>query len=466
MHLLAAPNRLLRRMMSFGAPNMTIPRPAALRRATDPVVVGWAVRGLGVAALVFIVAWVARSEAAAGRDADAAALVAALTVLSMAWLVFLLPRRLDRRLQLTALVVVGICAATLNHLRPESPAFLVALLAMAGAAGRLPVGSAVGVLTVIAVAITVSEGAGATHTIPAGVSYTVAAAALFGVAAYVRALREAHRRSERIVVELRATRRAEAKAAALAERARLAREMHDILAHVLSALSLQLEATALLLEEEGASQRALQQVHRAQRLAHDGLDEAQQAIGALRGDRLPGPELLADLVDGFTQATGVAARLAVDGEPRPLAREAGLAVYRTTQEALTNIRKHAKTADDVTVALRWRPDGLSLTVEDRQPDGQGAADGAGPAGATGSGKGTPTDGSGPDGPTTADAGATGSEGGLATVGAGPAGPGPDGSTTGGGYGLAGMRERAELLGGELVAGGTAKGFEVRLWLPA
>ncbi|HEX6678339.1 MAG TPA: histidine kinase, partial [Actinomycetes bacterium] len=234
---------------------------------------------------------------------------------------------------------------------------------------------------------------------------------------YVRALREAHRRAERIVVELRATRRAEAKAAALAERARLAREMHDILAHVLSALSLQLEATALLLEEEGASERALRQVHRAQRLAHDGLDEAQQAIGALRGDRLPGPELLADLVEDFTQATGLTARLTFEGEPRPLAREAGLAVYRTTQEALTNIRKHAKTADDVTVALHWKPDGLSLTVEDHLADGQDATRAGG-------------------------------------------------SAASGGYGLTGMRERAALLGGELVAGRTAEGFEVRLWLPA
>jgi signal transduction histidine kinase len=409
---------------------MTIPRPASLRRATDPVVVGWVVRGLGVAALVFIVAWVARSESAAGRDADALALVAALIVLSVAWLVFLLPSHLDRRLQLAALVVVGLCAATLNHLRPVSPAFLAALLAMAGAAGRLPVGPAVGVMTVVAVAITVSEGAGATHTIPAGVSYTVAAAALFGVAAYVRALREAHSRAERIVVELRATRRAEARAAALAERARLAREMHDILAHVLSALSLQLEATALMLEEDGASPRALQQVHRAQRLAHDGLDEAQQAIGALRGDRMPGPELLADLVENFSQATGVAARLAVEGEPRALAREAGLAVYRTAQEALTNIRKHAKTAGEVAVALRWRQDGLSLTVQDRCA-----------------------------------AGGTGEPGGPAAGASGADGHGADGGGSGG-YGLTGMRERAELLGGELVAGGTADGFQVRLWLPA
>jgi hypothetical protein len=76
------------------------------------------------------------------------ALVAALIVLSAAWLVFLLPRHLDQRVQVAALVVVGTCAATVNHLRPVSPAFLAALLAMAGAAGRLPLGSAVGVLAV------------------------------------------------------------------------------------------------------------------------------------------------------------------------------------------------------------------------------------------------------------------------------------------------------------------------------
>jgi signal transduction histidine kinase len=427
-----------------GHQRMTITRPGSLRRATDPVVVGWVVRGLGVAALVSIVAWVARSESAARRDADALPLVVALAVMSVAWLVFLLPSRLDRRLQLTSLLVVGLCAATLNHLRPVSPAFLAALLAMAGAAARLPVGPAVGVMAVVAAAITVSEGAGATHTIPAGVSYTLAAAALFGVAAYVRALREAHRRAERIVVELRATRRAEARAAALAERARLAREMHDILAHVLSALSLQLEATALMLEEEGAPPRALQQVHRAQRLAHDGLHEAQQAIGALRGDRLPGPELLAELVDNFSQATGVAARLVVEGEPRPLAREAGLAVYRTAQEALTNVRKHAKGADEVAVVLRWQGNELSLTVQDRY-----AAEPGGPTGQAGEATraGAPAaDGQSPDRH-------------------GRDGQSPDGAGPGG-YGLTGMRERAELLGGELVAGGTADGFQVRLWLPA
>jgi signal transduction histidine kinase len=393
---------------------MSSARSGLLGRRADPGTAAWATRLLGLAALVLIVVWVGWSDSAVGGDAVRVA--AALAVLSVAWLAFLFSETLDPRLQIAALLVVGACAAILNHLRPASPAFLAALLAMAGAAVRLPVGWAITVMAATTVAITASEGIGATHTVPAGVSYTAAAAVLFGVATYVRTLREAHRRAERIVVELQATRRAEAKAAALGERARLAREMHDILAHVLSALSLQLEAMALLLEQEGASERALQQVQRVQRLARDGLDEAQRAIGALRGDQLPGPQLLPGLAEEFRAATGVQVRLEVEGEPRPLGQEAGLAVYRTAQEALTNIRKHARRAADVAVVVGWEAEGLTLTVENRDAGGR----------------------------------ATGAPNGQARA----------------GYGLTGMRERAELLGGELVAGATESGFRVRLWLPA
>src|SRR5919197_1478056 len=176
-----------------------------LRRAADPAAAVLAARALGVAALALVVVWVAASDSAVGGDAAIVAVV--LAVLGAAWLAFLLGVAADRRLQVATLVAVGMCAAVLNHLRPASPAFLAALLAMAGAAARLPVGWALGVLAVTAAAISLSEGVGATHTIPAGVSYTAAAAVLFGVATYVRTLREAHRRAARIVVELQATRR-------------------------------------------------------------------------------------------------------------------------------------------------------------------------------------------------------------------------------------------------------------------
>jgi hypothetical protein len=91
------------------------------------------------------------------------------------------------------------------------------------------------------------------------------------------------------------------------------------------------------------------------------------------------------------------------------------------------------------VALRWQQDGLSLTVQDRYAAGLAAAKASGGQNAEGPG---------------ADA-----------DGHGAPGWSPDGAGSGG-YGLTGMRERAELLGGELVAGGTADGFQVRLWLPA
>jgi hypothetical protein len=100
----------------------------------------WVTPALGVAALVLVVIWVAWSDSAVGADAQVAA---ALAVLSVAWLVFLLRPRLDRRLQITALVLVGTCAAVLNHYRPNSPAFLPGVPPLSRRVGYLaPAGEA------------------------------------------------------------------------------------------------------------------------------------------------------------------------------------------------------------------------------------------------------------------------------------------------------------------------------------
>jgi signal transduction histidine kinase len=125
---------------------------------------------------------------------------------------------------------------------------------------------------------------------------------------------------------------------------------------------------------------------------------------------MPGPDRLAALTAEFREQTGVETALALDGEPRELTSEARLAVYRTAQEALTNVRRHAD-AERVDVRLRYADDGTWLTVEDR------------------------------GGPATGE-----QEAGL-------------------GYGLTGMRERAELLGGRLAAMPTPQGFRVELFLP-
>ncbi len=215
--------------------------------------------------------------------------------------------------------------------------------------------------------------------------------------------------------ELEASREAEARAAAAAERGRLSREMHDVLAHSLSALALQLETTRLLARSRGVDEEVTQAIDRAHHLAASGLDEARRAIATERGDELPGPERIGALADAFAEQSGLPVALEVRGEPHALAPEARLAVYRTAQEALTNVRRHA-TAERVEVELNYLPDSTVLVVEDH------GIDGSPPPVAVG--------------------------------------------VSGGGYGLTGMRERAELLGGELLATPTSNGFRVELRLPA
>jgi signal transduction histidine kinase len=213
---------------------------------------------------------------------------------------------------------------------------------------------------------------------------------------------------------LQASRAAEAQAAAVAERGRLAREMHDVLAHSLSALALQLEATRLLARDRGVDDEITREIDRAHHLAASGLDEARRAIAAERGDELPGPERIGALADAFKEQSGLPVAVEVCGEPRELAPEARLAVYRTAQEALTNVRRHA-TAERVEVRLDYGPDSTVLVVEDH------ALFGSPPLRAL---------------------------------------------RLSGGYGLTGMRERAELLGGELLAAPTPSGFRIELRLPA
>jgi signal transduction histidine kinase len=240
---------------------------------------------------------------------------------------------------------------------------------------------------------------------------------VFVVAAATRSARAADARSRVLLAELEASRAAEEAAAALAERARLAREIHDILAHSLSGQVMSLEATKMLAERSGADPRVVVEIERAHRLAKSGLADTRRAIGALRGDALPGAELIPALVEEAQAAHGIRTTLTVEGQPRPVPAEAGLSLYRTTQEALTNTAKHAGRGASATVNLRWADDTVVLTVTDERRDAS---------------SGTPAN--LPDLPS-------------------------------GGYGLTGLRERAELAGGTLSAAPTATGFTVTLCLP-
>jgi signal transduction histidine kinase len=251
---------------------------------------------------------------------------------------------------------------------------------------------------------------------------------VFGIVPWFLAMRLLHYVADQRDA-LQASRAAEARAAAVAERGRLAREMHDVLAHSLSALALQLETTRLLARTRGVDDEVTQGIDRAHHLAASGLDEARRALASERGDELPGPDRIGALADAFKQQSGLPVAVEVAGDPRELPAEARLAVYRTAQEALTNVRRHA-TPERVDIKLDYRLDSTVLVVEDhaiRGSRGRGAKDVAGdPA---------------------------------------PGDPADVAHNGGAGYGLTGMRERAELLGGQLLAAPTPDGFRVELTLP-
>lgn len=199
------------------------------------------------------------------------------------------------------------------------------------------------------------------------------------------------------------------RAAALAERARIARDVHDVLAHSLAGLSLNLQGARLMLVRDGASAEAIEQVTRAQGLAAEGLAEARRAVATLREDSVPDARAMADLVTAYRLETGSEATFDIEGQSRELAPEAMAALYRALQEALTNTRKHAPTAP-INAVLRYEAARTVLTVDDH--------------------------------------------------------PGkPPARAVSGGYGLLGMRERAELIGGSLEVGPTDDGWRVQLVIP-
>jgi signal transduction histidine kinase len=326
---------------------------------------------------------------------------------------------------LAALIAVGLAGAVLAGLLPQTQAYLIGYLALAG----LGVRASLRRWAAIAGAVVVFAAMNTAYLLVADGSLTGLITQDIGLVfifAFVRATRlaeerarAAHRQAEILLAELRANQGVRAEAAALAERTRLAREIHDVLAHALSGLILALDTMELLAHQPDPGRatvhRMLEQVNRAQRIARDGLDDTRQAIAALRGDALPGPALLDRLVRDTATATGISGRLTVCGTERPLPPEIGLTLYRTAQEALTNTVRYAGRGAEAEIRLGYGDDTVDLVIEDH-----GAAD-------------------------------TGTR----TVG-----------LAGGGYGLTGMRERAELLGGSLTAGPTDTGFAVRLRLPA
>jgi signal transduction histidine kinase len=304
-----------------------------------------------------------------------------------------------------------ICASIVFALQPGGPGFLMMFPPLAAAAFRFPRRFAAGVALVGLVGLAFAATFGRARPIDAVILDELAVAGYFGVAVFAGRFISADEHSQFVIDQLQRTRAAEAETAALGERQRLAREMHDVLAHSLSGLVLNLESARLMARRGAGGQELEDVLNRSHSLAKTGLEEARRAIGMLRDDALPGPQRLAELSREFQADTGVPCHFVTRGEEGQLSSDCKLTLYRVTQEALTNIRKHA-CPDVVEVSLAYEPEGTRLAIEDFSSD--------------------------KDRP-------------------------PPGDGTG--YGLTGMRERSELLGGSLEAHKTEHGFRVEMWAP-
>ena len=199
----------------------------------------------------------------------------------------------------------------------------------------------------------------------------------------------------------------------LDERARIAREIHDVLAHSLGALGIQIQTAKAMLTDHGDVDRAVDALSTAQRIAADGLTETRRAVHALRVDSLPLSDELAGVVETHRQRYRVPVTFETSGTTRPLPPDASLAMLRAGQEALVNAAKHAP-GQQVAVRLDYTGASVRLSVVN-------GMNGAGP-------------------------------------------PGREPGVTGG-YGLTGMGERLRLLNGTLLAGPRDNEWAVTAELP-
>ncbi|MFD8367037.1 histidine kinase [Streptomyces hygroscopicus] len=270
--------------------------------------------------------------------------------------------------------------------------------------------------------------------------------------AYLAAVEERARRAEK-------SRESEARRRVAEERVRIARELHDLVAHQITLANAQATVAAHLFDARPEQTR--ESLKELVETTSDALDELRATVGLLRqtgdagmpADPAPGLSRLPTLLESFRRA-GLEVTVHHEGTARPLPPGVDLTAYRIVQEALTNVTKHAGTGS-ARVRLAWSRDRVTITVAD---DGRGTR--TAPGASTG-----PTASTGPG----ASAAPTASAGPTASTGPGGFSTGPNGSTVPDrppGYGLIGMRERATAVGGHLSAERRPEGgFLVSTQLP-
>jgi signal transduction histidine kinase len=309
-------------------------------------------------------------------------------------------------------LLIGGCGVVLAVLQPGGPVEIAASLGVWIAAVRLRPVPAAAVAGAITAGLAAAVGLTAHPAVQSAISATLLCLLLAVTGQFIRRGRESQDHTELLLAQLEDAREGEAAAAALTERSRIAGELHDVLAHSLSGLAIQLHGARKIADREAVSGGLRAAIERSAELAKAGLADARQAVGALRGDRLPTLGQLAALVEDFRRDTGADATLRVDGTSRPLPAEASLALFRGAQEALTNIARYAPDATTA-VTVTYEAARTVVTVEDHVRVPQAAI----------------------------------------LVGAG------------GGHGLTAMRERAARAGGTARAGPIADGWRVEVEVP-
>jgi signal transduction histidine kinase len=374
-----------------------------------------ALRPLGWAVILAVVAGSAGSHPAPGLHGKSLGVTLALCAFGGTVALAIRDRflTLASGVQVATISAMGCAGVALAALQPRAATGLAggAAVWMGLARLRLKLGVALGA----AITGGLDLAAVLAGTSSSGILATTLLCALLGaVAHFLKQARASQERAEVLLAQLEDARDEQARAAAIAERGRIASELHDVLAHSLSGAAIQLQGARMLAERQSAEPRIRAAIERASGLVKDGLANARQAVSALRGDELPGVARLHSLIESYKHDLNVDATFEIEGDARTIPAEASLALYRGAQEALTNVARYAPGAPTI-VVLHYELERTRLCVTNGRPEAH--PDGRGLAGA------------------------------------------------GGGHGLDGMRERIERAGGTMRAGATGEGWRVELEVP-
>ena len=369
-------------------------------------------RPLGWAVILVVVLGSANSHPVPGLHGKALAVTLTLCVFAAMLLIAIRDSFPERSLELQAAVIAAMGAAGVGiaGLQIKGATGVAAGVAVFMALTRLPfrVGVAIGGMVTVVLAIVSAVAGSSSSAIAAQILVTI----LLGVVAlFLKRARESQDQTEILLAQLEDARDEQARAAAIAERGRIASELHDVLAHSLSGAAIQLQGARKLADRERAAPPLSDAIDRASELVKAGLANARQAVGALRGEALPTVYQLPALIDSYKVDMNLDVTLRIEGQERTLPADSSLALYRGAQEALTNVARYAPSAC-TTVTIRYEPDCTQLSVDN---------------------------------------------GASAT---------PPRQGMGGSRGLEGLRERIERAGGTMSAGPTEDGWRVEIEVPA